>query len=113
MPRTTALDMDPTASPDVVWNFGDVPWPFTDRQFDFVLFEHSIEHVCNWLAVLSEALRVADHAVVLLWDSMAAPYAEHCIQWQLPTTIRLMHDFGFSIAESGTVNDEEFYVVVQ
>lgn len=47
-------------------DFEDASLPFADKQFDVALSSHSLEHVSNWEAALTEWSRIADHLVIVL-----------------------------------------------
>jgi SAM-dependent methyltransferase len=48
------------------WNLEDVPYPWSDHQFDAVFASHVLEHLSNWQAALEEMRRVADWVVLVL-----------------------------------------------
>ncbi len=52
------LDNNPKTSADVIHDLGDVPYPFTDSEFDHVVSRHVIEHVPDVIAFVEELYRV-------------------------------------------------------
>lgn len=58
LPGATGMDRLQLPGVDVVHDFNTTPWPFADGSFDLVLMNHSLEHVGDVLAVMSEVHRV-------------------------------------------------------
>jgi len=54
MPRYMQMDIDGT------------PLPFGDKSFGCAVLSHVLEHLHDWQATLSEAVRIADYVVVVL-----------------------------------------------
>lgn len=58
IPGAIGMDVNPLSAADIVHNLDDVPYPFTDDQFDEVIGRHVIEHVRDPMAVMSELHRI-------------------------------------------------------
>lgn len=60
------LDIVPDGMPNFMqWDIEE-PLPFGDKIFDVTFASHVLEHLDNWQFTLSEAIRVADHTVIVL-----------------------------------------------
>lgn len=58
LPGSLGMDVVKDSQADVIHDFEVVPWPFKENEFDIVFMNHSLEHVKDVLAVLSEVHRV-------------------------------------------------------
>lgn len=55
------LDNNPRTAADVIHDLGDIPYPFTDNEFDLVVSNHVAEHVPDVMAFIGELHRVTRH----------------------------------------------------
>jgi SAM-dependent methyltransferase len=53
------LDKRPAPHVDVIHNLNDLPYPFSDDEFDWIEMSHIIEHVDRPLLVMDEVHRIA------------------------------------------------------
>src|SRR5688500_10375626 len=52
------LDNNPRTAADIIHDLGDVPYPFSDNEFDLVVSSHSIEHIPDVMAFIEELYRI-------------------------------------------------------
>jgi SAM-dependent methyltransferase len=52
------LDNNPRTAADVIHDLGDLPYPFSDNEFDLVVSNHVVEHVPDVMAFIGELHRV-------------------------------------------------------
>ena len=52
------LDNNPRTGADVIHDLGQIPYPFTDNEFDLVVSNHVIEHIPDVMAFVSELHRI-------------------------------------------------------
>jgi SAM-dependent methyltransferase len=52
------MDVNPRTAADVIHDLDDLPYPFSDNQFDEVIGRHVIEHVRNPMEVVCELHRI-------------------------------------------------------
>ena len=52
------LDNNPRTAADVIHDLGDLPYPFDDNEFDFVISRHAIEHVPDVMGFITELYRI-------------------------------------------------------
>jgi len=57
-PGAIGIDSNPKTHADVIHNLGDVPYPFTDNEFDEIVCRHVIEHVPDVMAFVTELYRI-------------------------------------------------------
>jgi SAM-dependent methyltransferase len=69
LPQVRA-NLDINISPDCPHcqyaNLEDASLPFSDGEFDVAFSSHSLEHLNNWQAALTEWSRIADHLILVL-----------------------------------------------
>ena len=58
-PGAIGIDSNPKAHADVVHDLEDVPYPFSDNEFDEIICRHVIEHVPDVMALVTELYRIA------------------------------------------------------
>src|SRR5215210_3102518 len=58
-PGAIGLDSNSRTDADVIHDLGDLPYPFSDDEFDEVIGNHVIEHVPDVMAFVSELYRIA------------------------------------------------------
>jgi SAM-dependent methyltransferase len=71
IPGAIGMDVNPLSAADIVHDLDDVPYPFTDNQFDEVVGRHVIEHVRDPMAVMSELHRITRHGGLI---KLVAPH---------------------------------------
>jgi SAM-dependent methyltransferase len=59
LPGALGIDILKTPEVDIVFNLSEFPWPLGDNEFDIVLMSHSLEHMNDLLATLSEVHRIS------------------------------------------------------
>ena len=52
------LDNNPRTGADVIHDLGEVPYPFGDNEFDFVVSHHVVEHIPDVIAFVEELYRI-------------------------------------------------------
>ncbi|MGB7068592.1 MAG: methyltransferase domain-containing protein [Pyrinomonadaceae bacterium] len=52
------LDNNARTAADVIHDLGDLPYPFTDDEFDLIVTRHVAEHVPDVMAFISELYRI-------------------------------------------------------
>lgn len=57
-PHVTTMDRRRMTDTDVTHDANQVPWPFEDNQFDYIILSHVLEHLDDISAVLAEVRRV-------------------------------------------------------
>ena len=57
-PGAIGMDINPRTAADVIHDCGDVPYPFEDDEFDEIISRHTIEHVPDVMAFVSELHRI-------------------------------------------------------
>ena len=57
-PGAIGIDSNPKTHADAIHNLGDVPYPFTDNEFDEIVCRHVIEHVPDVMAFVTELYRI-------------------------------------------------------
>jgi len=60
-PKHGWVNMDREGGPGVIeHDMYDIPWPFEDRQFEYVFMSNILEHVCplKWFDVIEELFRI-------------------------------------------------------
>jgi SAM-dependent methyltransferase len=55
------LDNNPRTAADVIHDLGEVPYPFADDEFDFVISRHVVEHIPDVMAFITELHRITKH----------------------------------------------------
>jgi SAM-dependent methyltransferase len=61
------IDIVPDGLPNFIeLDIGTDRLPFSDKMFDCAFMSHILEHLEDWEYALTEAIRVADHVVVVL-----------------------------------------------
>lgn len=58
IPGAVGIDHLPLPNVDIIHNLDELPWPFKDEQFDRIVFSHSISHLSNLPAVMTECHRL-------------------------------------------------------
>src|SRR5215813_767516 len=58
VPGAIGMDINPKTAADVIHDLDDLPYPFSDDEFDEVIGRHVIEHVRDPMAVMSELHRI-------------------------------------------------------
>jgi SAM-dependent methyltransferase len=58
VPGAVGMDINPRTAADVIHDLDDLPYPFSDSEFDEVIGRHVIEHVREPLAVMCELHRI-------------------------------------------------------
>jgi SAM-dependent methyltransferase len=58
VPGAIGMDVNPKTAADVIHDLDDLPYPFSDDEFDEVIGRHVIEHVRDPMAVMSELHRI-------------------------------------------------------
>jgi ubiquinone/menaquinone biosynthesis C-methylase UbiE len=58
IPGAIGMDVNPRSAADVIHDLDDLPYPFSDNQFDEVIGRHVIEHVRDPMAVVTELHRI-------------------------------------------------------
>jgi Methyltransferase domain len=66
---------------------GREPWPFADKQFDFVICSHTLEDIRDPLWVCSELIRVGKRGYL----EVPSRLAETCRGWEAPNLAGLSH----------------------
>ena len=57
-PGAIGIDINPRTNADVIHDFGVVPYPFADVEFDEIIGRHVVEHVPDVMAFISELHRI-------------------------------------------------------
>lgn len=57
-PGAIGIDVNPRTDADVIHDLGVVPYPFDDNEFNEVISRHTIEHVPDVMAFVSELHRI-------------------------------------------------------
>jgi SAM-dependent methyltransferase len=57
-PGAIGMDINPRTDADVIHDAGVVPYPFADDEFDEIISRHTIEHVPDVMAFISELHRI-------------------------------------------------------
>ena len=60
-PGAVGMDVNPRTDADVIHDLDQLPYPFTDGEFDEIIGNHVIEHVHDPLSVMSELHRITRH----------------------------------------------------
>ncbi|MFH1593009.1 MAG: methyltransferase domain-containing protein [Candidatus Woesearchaeota archaeon] len=64
----TNVDIDKSKKTDVLWDLNKIPYPFKENDFDFVLCNHTLEHLEKPISVMKEIWRVSkDKAIVEIY----------------------------------------------
>lgn len=71
VPGAVGMDINPRTAADVIHDLDDLPYPFTDNQFDEVIGRHVIEHVKDPMAVMCELHRITRNGGVV---KLVAPH---------------------------------------
>jgi SAM-dependent methyltransferase len=58
IPGAIGMDVNPRSAADVIHDLDNLPYPFSDNQFDEVIGRHVIEHVRDPMAVVTELHRI-------------------------------------------------------
>jgi SAM-dependent methyltransferase len=58
IPGAIGMDVNPRSAADVIHDLDDLPYPFSDNQFDQIIGRHVIEHVRDPMAVVMELHRI-------------------------------------------------------
>lgn len=57
------VDKYPDVNPDIIWDLEKTPWPIEDSTAEYILFNHSLEHMGQdpnvFLSIMKEIYRVA------------------------------------------------------
>jgi SAM-dependent methyltransferase len=61
-PGAIGIDSNPRTHADVIHDLGDLPYPFTDDEFDEVVCRHVAEHVPDVMAFVTELHRITKPA---------------------------------------------------
>jgi len=67
---------------DVTHNLNKFPYPFKDKSFDFVLMEHTLEHLNNPNRVIKELLRITKKNGII---KIVVPHFSHYGSFRDPT----------------------------
>lgn len=61
--HSTVVNLDAYAicKPNVVHNLTELPLPFEDVAFDYIIASHVFEHLPNWWAVFEDCVRILKH----------------------------------------------------
>lgn len=57
-PGAIGVDNNPRTAADVIHDLGVVPYPFADNEFDQIISRHTVEHVPDVMAFISELYRI-------------------------------------------------------
>ena len=71
VPGALGMDINPRTAADVIHDLDDLPYPFSDDQFDEVIGRHVIEHVREPMAVMCELHRITRNGGVV---KLVAPH---------------------------------------
>lgn len=52
------LDNNPRTAADVIHDLGEIPYPFSDNEFDLIVSRHVVEHVPDVMAFMTELYRI-------------------------------------------------------
>jgi SAM-dependent methyltransferase len=52
------LDKFDCCNPDVIWDLENIPLPFKDNTFDYIIANHVFEHINNWWECFEECARI-------------------------------------------------------
>lgn len=58
-PGAIGMDVNPRTHADIIHNLDNLPYPFTDNEFDLIIGRHVIEHVRDPMAVMAELHRIS------------------------------------------------------
>jgi len=68
-PNNGWVNMDYNHGPGITeHDMYDIPWPFPDNHFDYILMSNILEHVCplNWFDVMGELFRISKNGAA--WE---------------------------------------------
>jgi hypothetical protein len=89
LPGWVNVDAFPTATPDVVWDLEQVPWPWPDACAEEIRFTHSLEHMGGdpkvFLAIMQELYRISAPGCTIQID---VPHPHHESFLHDPTHVR-------------------------
>src|SRR5215813_6256064 len=71
VPGAIGMDINPRTAADVIHDLDNLPYPFSDDEFDEVIGRHVIEHVRDPMAVMSELHRITRNGGVV---KLVAPH---------------------------------------
>ena len=57
-PGAIGIDANPRTHADIIHDFGVVPYPFADNEFDEIVCRHVVEHVPDVMAFVRELYRI-------------------------------------------------------
>jgi 2-polyprenyl-3-methyl-5-hydroxy-6-metoxy-1,4-benzoquinol methylase len=57
-PGAIGLDNNPKTAADVIHDLGTLPYPFPDDEFDTIVSNHTVEHVPDLMAFVTELYRI-------------------------------------------------------
>jgi ADP-heptose:LPS heptosyltransferase len=83
------VDKYPNSKPDIVWDLEDFPWPFSESSVDYVLFNHSLEHIAGtselFIGLVKELYRVCKDGATV---EINVPSPDHDDYYGDPTHVR-------------------------
>lgn len=81
------IDDDPLVNPDYIVTLDDpnVKLPFEDNSVEEIKAEHILEHINNFIPLMKELYRVAEHGCIL---DIIAPNENHSVYYADPTHVR-------------------------
>jgi len=50
---------------DIIHNLNEYPYPFKNNSFDYILAEHIIEHLNNWIKCMEEIYRISKNNAIV------------------------------------------------
>jgi SAM-dependent methyltransferase len=71
VPGAVGMDVNPRTTADVIHDLDQLPYPFSDNQFDEIIGRHVIEHVRDPMAVMCELHRITRNGGVV---KLVAPH---------------------------------------
>ena len=100
---------------NVVWDLSKTPLPFEDNQFDFIIANHSLEHIPNWWECFKEMARILKPGGrIEVWvphisSDSAFTYKDHInrIGIESFTGIKSFNRVGSNLAENETITQGE------
>ena len=97
------IDSSKEVNPDVVWNLEKTPLPFKDNEINFVLANHVMEHIENFIPLMHDLHRVCKPNSII---KIRTPFYSSWGQFNDPTHRRFFTLFTFEYFKKNNYSHE-------